>query len=460
MTAIALAPTDNAQFYIQLHQAIRGAQYNSTHVGVLVIDFDAGQPSSDEAGGLSDAAREKALAVIAANLRESDALCHRPEGDAAVLLSCLRDPAEAMQTANMIHDSLERAMQTFSAALRWTPKIGVSLFPKHGSAASTLLECAARAVKAGAGNPQECCYLYSQEDTRAGRSPLRLSFLRQAIIQDDLFLQYQPKIDLKCDHVTGFEVLARWDDAELGLIMPDEFIPLAERTGLIVPLTLWVLKAALQQCRRWREHGISIALAVNLSMWNFHDPALSDQIAAVLRDAAVLPDQLEFEITESAIMDDPDQALRTINAIRDLGVRFTIDDFGAGYSSLAYLKKLPATSIKIDKALTLDLERDGDKDSAVIVRAIIELAHKLHLKVIAEGVETPHVKELLVDFGCDEAQGYYFSPPMGAADVTSFMRDALRPGAGKAPSCATLRAERARSGIASPVHKRLASVES
>jgi EAL domain-containing protein (putative c-di-GMP-specific phosphodiesterase class I) len=200
--------------------------------------------------------------------------------------------------------------------------------------------------------------------------------------------------------------------------MPDEFIPLAERTGLIIPLTLWVLHRSLVQCRRWNDLGIHIGVAVNLSMWNLDALELPEQIAGLLKGVGVPPSKLELEITESAIMDDPQRAMRTLKAIRGLGVKFTIDDFGTGYSSLAHLKKLPVACIKIDKSFVQNME--NDKDNAVIVRSIIELGHNLGLKVVAEGVETIEAKDMLSEFDCDEAQGYYFSRPVPTSDITGF----------------------------------------
>jgi EAL domain-containing protein (putative c-di-GMP-specific phosphodiesterase class I) len=201
--------------------------------------------------------------------------------------------------------------------------------------------------------------------------------------------------------------------------MPDEFIPLAERTGLIIPLTLWVLKQAVGQCRHWRSEGIKVSVAVNLSMWNLDTPELPEQIASILNNAKVPPGQLELEITESAIMEDPQRVMRTLKAIRELGVQFAIDDFGTGYSSLAHLKKMPVSSVKIDKSFTQSMETDND--SAVIVRAIIELGHNLGLKVVAEGVENLAAKEMLAGFGCDEAQGYYFGRPVTANDISRLL---------------------------------------
>ena len=215
-------------------------------------------------------------------------------------------------------------------------------------------------------------------------------------------------------------MLTRWQQPDLGLISPDEFIPVAERTGLIIPLTLWVLKQSLLQCRTWREIGIDIGVAVNLSMWNLDAQELPTQISSLLENTGISADRLELEITESAIMGDPQRAIRTLSLIRDLGVRFAIDDFGTGYSSLAYLRKLPVSSIKIDKSFVKNMEHD--RDNAVIVRSIIDLGHNLGLKVVAEGVETQEAQNMLRSFDCDEMQGYYYSRPIPADAVTKYLK--------------------------------------
>jgi EAL domain-containing protein (putative c-di-GMP-specific phosphodiesterase class I) len=246
-----------------------------------------------------------------------------------------------------------------------------------------------------------------------------LSELRQAIVQDQLFLEYQPKVNLKDNSFDGVEVLTRWNHPEHGLTSPDQFIPIAERTGLIVPLTLWVLHHAFAQCRSWSDLGFDVGVAVNLSMANLDVLELPAQIDELLKRMNVSADRVELEITESAIMDDPRRAIHILNSIKTLGVRFTIDDFGTGYSSLTHLKKLPVTCIKIDKSFVQNIETD--KDNAVIVRAIIDLGHNLGLKVIAEGVETPEAKEMLASFDCDEAQGYLFSYPLPAPEITRLL---------------------------------------
>jgi EAL domain-containing protein (putative c-di-GMP-specific phosphodiesterase class I)/GGDEF domain-containing protein len=417
--------TEAAQFHIQTRRALSAAQHSGRHVGLLMIGSDSGEPGP--AG--ENAQAENVLITIAGTLRDSDIFCRLTEHETAVLLSSLGGPEDAFLVAEKILHKLGESLTIGEEKSRLQLRVGVAVFPYHVDNASSLLESADVALHFARKNGQSCVG-YSPEFKTSPRPPVHLRELRQAIVQDQLFLLYQPKIDLRNDRITGLEALARWRHPVYGLIMPDEFIPLAERTGLIVPLTLWVLNQSIRQCRLWQSEGIHVSIAVNLSMWNLDTPELAEQIAGLLDHAGVPPGQLELEITESAIMDDPQRAMRTLKAIRELGVHFAIDDFGTGYSSLAQLKKMPVSSIKIDKSFTQSME--SDNDSAVIVRAIVELGHNLGLRVVAEGVETLASKELLIGFDCDEAQGYYFSRPVTATDVTRLMQT-IEPSWGNSP---------------------------
>jgi EAL domain-containing protein (putative c-di-GMP-specific phosphodiesterase class I)/GGDEF domain-containing protein len=407
----------NSQFDIQIRQALLTAQRSGRQVGLLIIDFHEAEKALEPADGSADLS--EAFTAIADTVRESDTLWRITGTGSAVLLSAVGHPDDAILVATKILDRLDQLLQT-TGNQRLQSQIGVALYPHHAHSASSLLECAEIALSTARKN-KERWVLYSPQLSGSPRPPLHLRELRQAIVQDQLFAVYQPKIDLRDDRITGVEVLTRWRHPLYGLIMPDEFIPLAERTGLIVPLTLWVLNQAIGQCRRWRDEGINVSLAVNLSMWNLDCPELPEQIAGLLGSAGVPADQLELEITESALMDDPQRAMRTLKAIRELGVHFAIDDFGIGYSSMSHLKKMPVSSIKIDKSFTQNME--SDNDSAIIVRAIIDLGHNLGLKVVAEGVETLAAKKMLLEFGCDEAQGYYFSRPVPAAEIRRQLRE-------------------------------------
>jgi diguanylate cyclase len=246
-----------------------------------------------------------------------------------------------------------------------------------------------------------------------------LSELRPAIDRDELTLHFQPQVALKTGWVVQLEALVRWQHQRLGLVPPGVFIPLAEHAGLIKPLTTWALKQAARQHQEWRQAGLRLPVAVNLSTRCLHDPELANEVAALLETWDMEPGCLAVEITESSLMDDPDRALLTLTELAELGVRVSVDDFGTGYSSLAYLAKLPVHEIKIDMSFVRHMATVA-KDAA-IVRSTINLGHDLGLAVVAEGVEDRVSWDLLLELGCDVAQGYYMSRPLPAPDVTRWL---------------------------------------
>jgi EAL domain-containing protein (putative c-di-GMP-specific phosphodiesterase class I) len=243
-------------------------------------------------------------------------------------------------------------------------------------------------------------------------SPERLSLLgqlRRGIERGELFLQYQPKIDLKTREVVGVEALVRWQHPDRGMVPPNDFIPLAEHTGLIGPLTMSVLEMALAQVKAWADRGHLIPVAVNISARNLSDEKFADRVKGLLVEHAVTPSLLEVEVTESAVMLEPEKAARILNELHAIGVRIAIDDFGAGYTSLAQLKNLPISELKIDKSFILAMQSNAD--DAMIVKSMIDLGHSLNMKVVAEGIETAHAVNTLVDLQCDIGQGYHLCRP-------------------------------------------------
>jgi EAL domain-containing protein (putative c-di-GMP-specific phosphodiesterase class I) len=262
--------------------------------------------------------------------------------------------------------------------------------------------------------------LYTIErDHHSARRLALLGELRKAIEDGQFVLHYQPISDMRSGRIGGVEALVRWQHPRHGLMMPDEFIPLAEHTGLIKPLTRFVMNQALRQCRTWHQAGLEITVGVNLSVRSLQDEDFPELVAQLLEEHQIDPSWLELEITESAIMVDPIRALGVLGRLGVMGVGLSLDDFGTGYSSLAYLKRLPVREIKIDKSFIINMALD-DND-AVIVRSTIELARNLGLQVVAEGVETEEMWSLLADLGCDLAQGYYLSRPIPAEDLTSWL---------------------------------------
>jgi predicted signal transduction protein with EAL and GGDEF domain len=408
----------NALFDLRLRQAILSAQHDVKQVALLLIDIQGAHNLLVQDTALVKDFADRIGIRLRTVLRESDTIVRMDSGELAVLLPSIGGPEDVMFVAEKILSKLEEPLFIEDLRFELRPLIGIALFPEHSTSAENLVERADIALR-NARKTKQTFAVYAQENN-SSRAVLRMSELRQAIIADQLFLLYQPKINLKSGLISGLEVLTRWQHPELGLIPPDEFIPVAERTGLIIPLTLWVLHQSLLQCRAWNDMGINLDIAVNLSMWNLEAQELPDQIAGLTKSIGMPAQRLELEITESLIMGDPQRTVRTLTRIRDLGVHFTIDDFGTGYSSLAHLKKLPVTGMKIDKSFVQNME--SDRDNSVIVRSIIDLGHNLGLKVTAEGVETQAARDMLASFDCDEAQGYYYSYPLPAHEIAELFR--------------------------------------
>jgi EAL domain-containing protein (putative c-di-GMP-specific phosphodiesterase class I) len=254
-------------------------------------------------------------------------------------------------------------------------------------------------------------------------SPARLQLvgeLRRAIVSDGLILHYQPKVSFRTGKVIGAEALVRWVHPQRGVVPPDEFIALAENTGLIRPLSRWVLNEALRQSRVWQDNDVSMPVSVTLSTRDLLDPTLPELIGDLLKHWAVAPSTLKLEITESAVMTDADRAIDVLTRLRGLGVRVSVDDFGTGYSSLAYLKRLPVDELKIDRAFVQHIATD--ETDVAIVRSTIGLAHDLGLTVVAEGIEDSASWDMLAQLGCDVVQGFYLSPPLTAEALIVWLR--------------------------------------
>jgi diguanylate cyclase (GGDEF)-like protein len=287
--------------------------------------------------------------------------------------------------------------------------VGVVLVPEHGQDVDLLFQRANIALELAKQSGRGYVIYEPTTDPYSQQKLVYLGGMRNAIEQDQLVLYYQPKIDLQSCRVRGVEALVRWNHPHIGLVPPNEFIYIAERTGLIHALSRWVLRTALDQCEIWRNAGLEITVAVNLSPRNFHDHQLTEYIAGVLHERGLPPRCLEIEITETMIMGDSVHVLAALTRLSEMGVRVYIDDFGTGYSSLGHLKKLPVWGIKIDKSFVSEMTRD--ENDAVIVRSTIDLGHNLGLEVVAEGVESPEIWGRLSGLGCDGAQGYYMSRP-------------------------------------------------
>ncbi len=299
--------------------------------------------------------------------------------------------------------------------------LGIALFPRHGTDSETLLQRADVAMYLAKHHDTTIEVYDPSQDAHSLERLALASELRVAIDKSALRLHYQPLVDLKSGAITGVEALVRWPHGARGLRSPDEFVAVAERSGLIRSLTRWVLNAALGQCHSWRQAGLPLSVSVNLSARTLHDENLPGDLEELLHKWQVLSSCLVLEITESALMADPARAQAVLARLHRLGVRLAIDDFGTGYSSLAYLKTMPVSLLKVDKSFVSDM--NNDDNDAVIVRSTIDLAHNLGLKIMAEGVEDRATLDLLAILGCDAAQGNYFAPAMPVAEVEQFVRD-------------------------------------
>ncbi|MBI3804748.1 MAG: EAL domain-containing protein [Nitrospirae bacterium] len=408
----------------RLQQALLAGQREKKPIALLVMDLDRFKEVNDTLGHHYGDLLLKQLGLRLTALLRATTTVARLGGDEFALLL----PGATAEGATVVVQKVLKALETpfllEGQTVHIGASIGIALFPEHGADADLLLQRADVAMYAAKQSGSGYAMYLSERDPHSARRLAVSAGLRQAIQEDQLFLLYQPKIDLKSNLMIGVEALVRWQHPELGMIPPDQFIPLAEQTGLIKPLTLWVLNTALAQCRRWREGGREICVAVNLSARNLQDPELSDQVIRALEIHGVPPHDLELEITESILMVDPSRAMEILNRLTGHGVRFSIDDFGVGYSSLSYLKRLPVSAIKIDRSFVRDM--DADPEAVTIVRSTIDLSHNLGRKVIAEGVETEAVRAQLASFGCDAAQGYYFSRPIPAADLFRWLDEFQR----------------------------------
>jgi diguanylate cyclase (GGDEF)-like protein/PAS domain S-box-containing protein/excisionase family DNA binding protein len=409
--------------YDRLQQALASAVRERHPLALLLLDLNHFKEVNDTFG---HAAGDELLQRVAARLKESlraaDTVARLGGDEFAVLLPGA-DATEATLAAEKLLAVLDAPVVIEGQVFPVAASVGLAFSPEHGTDAPTLLRHADVAMYAAkAARCSYAVYASAQDPYSPSRLDL-ITALRQAIAQGALLLHYQPKVDMARGRICGAEALVRWQHPQQGLIPPDRFIPLAEQTGLIAPLTQWVLGAVLRQWQRWKRRGVSLDVAVNLSMWDVHDPHLPETIARLLRATHVPPEALRVELTESAIMTDADRALSVLTQLHTQGVRISVDDFGTGYSSLSYLHRLPVDEIKIDRSFVQQMAT-ADRDAA-IVTSTIGLGRGLGLRVVAEGVEDQATWDLLAGLGCDVVQGYFVSRPLPATAFVGWLRTAL-----------------------------------
>ena len=397
----------------RFEQALRAEQRTDSRTGLLVLDLDGFKQINDTFGHqYGDDLLIQVGTRLAGPLREVDTVARLGGDEFAILLPGLHSVADAMTMAGMLRATLEVPFLIAGLDLEVDASVGVVLSGEHGQTAEMLLKHADVAMYSAKAQGVGVAAYDAETD---GNSPARLVLqgdLRRAIHQDELVLHYQPKISVGDGAVLGAEALVRWEHPTRGLIPPAEFIPVAEHSGLIGALSFHILSAALVQAHAWAEAGRPLSVSVNISARNLLDEQLPQKVAALIALHGVPAELLVLEVTESALMTDPSKAKRVLEELAALDVGISIDDFGAGYTSLGHLTTLPITELKIDRSLVSAMTRD--QGSALIVQSIITLGQNLGLTIVAEGVETKEELTLLATLGCDSAQGYHLCHPLSA----------------------------------------------
>lgn len=381
-------------------------------IAVIYLGIDNLRVASETAG--PDAADQLLLTVsrrLEAVLRPGDTLAHLIADEFLLLLEGAGSD-EAVGMADKLQQLLLRPQRINGHDLALDCRLGIAAYPHDGESAHTLLERAAIAMKDAAQMPGRLQVYEQGRDLAHRRQITLIRDLRHAPNQGQLLLHYQPKLDIRQGHVRQAEALLRWQHPQYGMVSPAEFIPLAERSGSIQLLTQWVIEEGIRQLCEWNRRGLYLQLSLNISADDLLGDELAHRVSALLRRYGLPAEQLLFEITESAVMREPEKALKVLHLLRDCGISLSVDDFGTGYSSLAHLKRLPVQELKIDQSFVRNL--DETSEDAVIVRSTIEMSHNLGLKVVAEGVEYAHSLRLLERWQCDTAQGYLISRPLSA----------------------------------------------
>jgi diguanylate cyclase (GGDEF)-like protein/PAS domain S-box-containing protein len=408
-------------FTDRLSLAVSQAARHSQHLAVLFLDMDRFKVINDSLGhSLGDRLLQAVAERLLACVREADTVARLGGDEFTLLLPGVAHPADVARVAEKILEALKQPFKLEGRELYCTASMGISLFPEDGADAETLVKNADTAMYRAKEQGRDNYQLYTPAMNASAIERLQLeSELRRALSKNELEIHYQPVLDLATGRVYGLEALLRWRHPEKGLLGPSDFISLAEVTGLAVPMSSWILRTACAQARAWHATHPRLIVAVNLSARQFQQPDLVDTVKSALEDTGLPARSLDLEITETNAMQNAEATVATLRELKALGVRVSIDDFGIGYSSLSYLKRLPIDTLKIDQSFVRDITTDPD--DAAIATAVIALAHTLKLRVVAEGVETEEQLAFLTARSCDRMQGYLFSHPLPADECTAFL---------------------------------------
>ena len=412
---------NRAMFHDRLQQAIHTTRRLGKPLTIMLIGLDRFKYVNDSLGHhIGDLLLKEVARRLQDALRRGADTVARLGGDEFAVLLPTDDLGSAHKVARSLLDALEKSMTLDDQIVDVRGSIGIASAPLHGEDITTLLRCADVAMHQAKRNSSG----YAEYDARFDHNTLaRLSLmseLREAVEHDHLTLFYQPKVDLKDSQAHSAEALVRWIHPERGFIPPNDFIPFAEQTGYIRAITTWVLNEGVRQCAEWARMGLEVNISINISARDLMNADLPDYFTGLLKQHGCAAQRICLEITESAILDDPGHALENLQRLDAIGCRLSIDDYGTGYSSLAYLKRLPVSELKIDRSFVQNMA--SDPNDVVIVRSTIDLAHNLGLHVVAEGVENEAILSQLCLLGCDQAQGYLFSRPVSAADFHAWVQ--------------------------------------
>jgi diguanylate cyclase (GGDEF)-like protein len=409
-------------FRLRLEEGVVAAERESREAVVLLLDVDRFKEVND---ALGHERGDLLLRELGSRLQGlcGDTVARLGGDEFGILLHGCTDEG-ARLLAGEIHSALEQAFDLEGFALEIAASIGIAAYPEHGENVDSLLQHADVAMYVAKGAHAGTAVYDAEQDTNDAARLALAGELRRAIENEELVVYFQPKAELASGLISGVEALVRWQHPERGFIPPDEFISIAERTGLIKPLSRYVLAASLRQCGEWASEGFDLHVAVNLTIPDLLDLDLPQHIADLLVETGVEPEKLELEITESTLLADPSRVLHILDRLNEMGLRLAIDDFGTGYSSLAYLKQLPVQTIKIDRSFVMDMLQSPS--DAAIVRSTIELARNLGLSVVAEGVETQEMWDALREQGCSFAQGYLISRPAPPEELRGVLDERAR----------------------------------
>jgi len=414
-------------FYDRLKQALAQAQRNHWIVGVLFIDVDRFKNVNDTMGhAVGDRLLQQVSERLKGTVRAGDTVGRLGGDEFAVVLSNLASAQDANLVAQKMMACFTEPFRLEGTEVYVTASIGITLYPNDSTEQDILIRNADAAMYKAKEVGRDSYQFYTPEmNTRALEVLGMENSLRRALERNEYLLYYQPKVGIANGEITGLEALIRWRHPERGLVSPGEFMPVLEETGFIVQVGQWVLNAVCRQIKEWESAGVqTVPVAVNLSARQFNSKDLGATIKHILEEHQIDPALIELEITESSLMVNTEEAVRTLEYLSGLGVSLSIDDFGTGYSSLSYLKRFPLDSLKIDRSFIRDVTTDGD--DATITRAVISMAHSLGLKVVAEGVETERQLAFLTEYGCDQIQGYFYAHPLPAGDCEMWLREMRR----------------------------------